>query len=137
MTSSEWTMNTEITRSEVQKAIDNHSSQSWGKLKITFEIVPQMEHILASPDVLGHARWGAEHILSNMGYSKGVDYDGIILVYHPLGGSGDYCCSGGKAFLGGMFGAVSYMSSWQILRHEMGRKYLINFYCIVVISAEN
>lgn len=122
MTSSQWTMDIESIRSEVQKAVDNHSSQSWGKLKITFEIVPQMEHFLPSAQSLAQTKWGAEKILSQLGYSSSADYDAIMVVYHPLGDSGEYCCSGGKAILGGRFGAVSYMSSWRTIRHEMGRK---------------
>jgi len=122
-TSDVWDMDLEIIRSQVQMAVENHSSQSWGKLKVTFEVVPQTEHVLAWAGRLGHAIAGAENILSSMGYTKREDYDGIIMVYHGLGGSGDYCCSGGKAFLGGVFGAVSYESSWRVLRHEMGRKY--------------
>jgi hypothetical protein len=58
-----------------------------------------------------------------LGYTKDVDYDGIIVIYNTLGGDGDFCCSGGKAYLGGSLASVSYDPSWSIIRHEIGHNF--------------
>jgi hypothetical protein len=107
----------------VDKAVNNLMAGSWGKLKLTYDIVEQTEHILSSPSRINQASWGAEDILTKLGYKKNVDYDGIILIYNTLGGNGAFCCNGGQANLGGTFATVSYSTSnWTIIRHEIGRK---------------
>ena len=109
--------------SNMDKAVNNLMAGSWGKLKLTYNIVEQTEHILASASAVNQASWGAEDILNKLGYTKNVHYDGIILIYNTLGGNGSFCCNGGKANLGGTFATVSYSTSnWTIIRHEIGRK---------------
>jgi hypothetical protein len=54
-----------------------------------------------------------------MGYTQYEDYDGIIIIYNKKG-SGDFCCTGGKATLGGFLATVSYSPSMGLLRHEIG-----------------
>jgi hypothetical protein len=109
--------------SNMDKAVNNLMAGSWGKLKLTYNIVEQTEHILASASAVNQASWGAEDILTKLGYTKNVHYDGIILIYNTLGGNGSFCCNGGKANLGGTFATVSYSTSnWTIIRHEIGRK---------------
>ena len=109
--------------SNMGKAVNNLMAGSWGKLKLTYNIVEQTEHILASASAVNQASWGAEDILTKLGYTKNVHYDGIILIFNTLGGNGDFCCNGGKANLGGTFATVSYSTSnWTIIRHEIGRK---------------
>jgi len=109
--------------SNMDKAVNNLMAGSWGKLKLTYNIVEQTEHILASASAVNQASWGAEDILTKLGYTKNVHYDGIILIFNTLGGNGSFCCNGGKANLGGTFATVSYSTSnWTIIRHEIGRK---------------
>jgi len=117
------TMDINSINNSMQMAVDNYSSQSWNKLDLSFEVVPQTEHILSSADSVGHIRWGVKDILSKLGYTKDVDYDGIIVIYNTLGGDGDFCCSGGKAYLGGSLATVSYDPSWGIIRHEIGHNF--------------
>jgi len=116
-------MDENVLLSNVDKAFSNLKAGSWGKLDLTFDIVEQTEHERSWADKIGQTRWGAEAILTNLGFTKDVDYDGILLIYNTLGGNGNFCCNGGVAYLGNSYATVAYStSSWAIIRHEVGRK---------------
>ena len=107
--------------------VQNFASQSFGKLDLTYELLPQTELPVSSTNSLTQAMRYSETIIKNMtDYDKGTDYDGIMVVYHPLGGSGDLCCRAGKAFVGGSFMVVSYTdidTMYRLTRHEVGHNF--------------
>lgn len=103
----------------MQQTVNQYNSQSWNKFSLTYTLIPQTEHPLSSATRIFQTYSGARNVLQNMGYTQYEDYDGIIIIYNKKG-SGDFCCTGGKAVLGGFLATVSYSPSMGLLRHEIG-----------------
>lgn len=118
-------MDPSVIESTVKSTAENYSSQSWGKLEMTYEILPQQEFTLNWSEKIGQANGAAQQMLRNQGYYKDYDYDGILFIYNKLGGDGDFCCNGGKAYIAGKFATVAYVPSYiyRVTRHEIGHNF--------------
>lgn len=113
------TMDMNAINTAMEQTVNQYNSQSWNKFSLTYTLIPQTEHPLSSATRIFQTYSGARNVLQNMGYTQHVDYDGIIIIYNKKG-SADFCCTGGKALLGGLLATVSYSPSMGLLRHEIG-----------------
>lgn len=76
-------------------AIANHYNQSWGKLEITYEILPQQQIDQSKQNPRWYGTFlSAEKVIREKGYIKGQDYDGLIMV-HNAATSGMFQYDGG------------------------------------------
>lgn len=101
-----------------------YREMSWNKMEITFEILNQtvLEVSEVQPTMIWSKKQTEKH-LTNSGYQKNVDYDGIILI-HPIPQSGDLARSGAVAVTNGDFIWMSDDAlEYKIFRHEIGHNF--------------
>ena len=111
----------------LKSAANNYASQSFGRFQLTYELLEQKTFSISSSTRVAHANQVAQAFLKNLGYTRDSNYDGILFIYNTLGGSGDFCCRGGKAFISGKFASVSYDTNtstlYRVIRHEIGHNF--------------
>ena len=93
---------------------------SWGKMNLTWQMLPQQVltgQTAAAPDFTPTA--DAARAIVSAQYTKGVDYDGIALVYFTAT-SGPFSGGGGWASVNGDFMWMSYEMGFSVTRHEVG-----------------
>ena len=93
---------------------------SWGKMNLTWGMMPQQVltgQTAAAPDFNPTAE--AARAIVSAQYTKGVDYDGIALVYFSAN-SGPFSGGGGWAGVNGDFMWMSYEMGFAVTRHEVG-----------------
>lgn len=94
-------------REALDGAVENHFNQSWGKFKITYDILPQemISKSMSNPNWYSTMR-SCRDIIQNQGLVEGEDYDGIIMV-HNLALSGRFSYRAGYGELNGNFITMS------------------------------
>lgn len=117
-------MNIANIQTAMDKVVKNFSNQSWNRFNLTYEILPQTRLIDWST---GNNRfWGVKNsldgIVKSSGYTKGQNYDGILMIFNPSRG-GAYNWAGGKAEMNGAYATASYPVHYDIVRHEMGHNF--------------
>ena len=106
------------------QAVQYYSDMSFGKMEITYEILDQtvLKVSSASPTFIWTKKQCEKHLTSS-GYRKGVDFDGVILIY-PIPQGGDLKHSGGHGFTNGDFIWISTTSLlYKVFRHEIGHNF--------------
>ena len=106
------------------ETVQYFSDMSFGKMEITYEILDQtvLKVSSANPSYTWTKKQCENH-LSGSGYRKGVDFDGIILIY-PIPQSGNLKDSGGLGLINGDFIWISSDSlMYKVFRHEIGHNF--------------
>ncbi len=98
----------------MDKVVEYYSDMSWGKMKITYEFLPQTS--IQATKRLNDAKSSVEIYVKEQGYEKEVDYDGIIFVFWESQSTLDSDASGevNGQFIWSKYRAATY----KILRHE-------------------
>ena len=113
--------------SAMSEAAQYYLDMSWGKMEITYEILPQRKLDITSwkPKLYGVKR-AVENAVANQGYVEGVDYDAIIFLYHPARRGDLKDSTGAKGQTNGNFIWAGVDSiSYKIFRHEIGKGNLL------------
>lgn len=114
-------MDVHAIKSAMDEAVQYYKDMSWGQMLITYELLPQRRLTVSSASPkLTPAKKACEQVVSNQGYKQGVDYDGIIFLYHTAQ-SGQLQNSGAKGQMNGDFiWASSKDITYGVFRHEIG-----------------
>jgi hypothetical protein len=100
-----------------------YKDMSWNKMDVTNEFLTQavLDVSMSSPG-FSETDTAARDILSSLGKVKGVDYDGICLIYN-VADAGPFSGYGGWASVNGDFMWNSYQLGVSVLRHEIGHNF--------------
>lgn len=112
----------QVIDAEMEKVVQYYKDMSWGKMIISYEILPQSKLSVASDEPrLYQAKNACEDLISDQGYQEGVDYDGIIFIYQ-FSKKGEFITSGATGQTNNNFIWVSADNaiSHHVLRHEIG-----------------
>ncbi len=114
-------MDVHAIKSAMDEVVQYYKDMSWGQMLITYDLLPQRSlTVSSSSPKLIQAKNACEKVISNQGYKKGVDYDGLIFLYHTAQ-SGELQNSGAKGQMNGYFIWTSSKDiTYRVFRHEIG-----------------
>jgi len=100
-----------------------YDDMSWGKMDVTFQVLPQTVFTISSASPTFDATYdAAKAIVDSLGYVEDEDFNGINLVYFTAK-TGVFSGAGGWAEVNGRFMWMSYELALDVTRHEIGHNF--------------